>query len=240
MLLALQPKKAQFSDMNSGLINMYSVVRDQPEELISLLANYERLYNQLSDVEQRAFYMKERELFNSAVREGIEMAARFIFLNKAGFNGMYRENASGAFNIPFGKRKQLVLGSAANILAVSSLLGNVQMHHQDYAQTIQLAKAGDVVYFDPPYAPLTATSSFTGYTADGFDGSDQEKLRDAALSLTERGVRVVLSNSSADHIRNLYSQFEIHEVQASRAISASVQGRKPVTELIMTNFRLLK
>ncbi len=240
MLLALQPPRAHFSDLNVGLVNMYKFVRDEPREFGSLLRDYESRYNVLDDDEAKIFYLSERNLFNSKTRNGLEMAARFVFLNKAGFNGMYRENNKGELNIPFGKRSKIALGDQSNIDLVSEVLKGVEMHLQDYALTVEQAVAGDVVYFDPPYAPLTATSSFTGYTADGFDGDEQEKLRDLALQLTERNVRVVLSNSSAEHIRTLYKDFEVLEVKASRAISATAKGRAPVTELIMTNFGMLK
>lgn len=240
MLLALQPKRAHFSDLNVGLVNMYRFVRDEPDEFGRKLREYESKYNVLGLEEAKHFYLAEREVFNSNPRDGLEMAARFVFLNKAGFNGMYRENSKGGLNIPFGKRPKISLGEQANIDAVSRVLSGVEMHLQDYKKTVENAVEGDVVYFDPPYAPLNATSSFTGYTADGFNGEDQEILRDVALQLTERNVRVVLSNSSAEHIRTLYKDFEVQEITASRAISASAKGRAPVTELIMTNFGLLK
>lgn len=240
MLFALQPPRAVFSDLNPGLVNMYEIVRDKPLEFIEALRLYESTYNALGSDRQKAMYLAEREHFNSALREGLEMAARFVFLNKAGFNGMYRENAAGKLNIPFGKRTVLSLGTAENVLAVSAALSKVSMFNQDYKLTVAAAKKGDLVYFDPPYAPLTATSAFTGYLADGFGPEDQASLRDLALSLTARGVRVVVSNSSAELITSLYSDFEIHPLDATRAISASALGRKPVKELLINNFRMLQ
>ena len=240
MLLALQPERAHFSDLNVALVNMYEFVRDAPREFGRKLREYEERYNSLDFDDAKLLYLSERDIFNSYERTGLDMAARFVFLNKAGFNGMYRENAAGGLNIPFGKRSRIALGEQSNIDAVSRVLRGVQMHLQDYSKTVEKAVAGDVVYFDPPYAPLTATSSFTGYTAEGFDGDAQEALRDLALELTERQVRVVVSNSSAEHIRTLYQEFQVQEVIASRAISASAKGRAPVKELIMTNFEMLK
>jgi DNA adenine methylase len=240
MFLALKPQRGHLSDLNSGLVNVYKTVRDEPRQFGIKLREYEAKYNALSLDEAKHFFLSERSRFNSEERAGLDMAARFVFLNKAGFNGMYRENASGAFNIPFGKRTGISLGTQSNIDAVSVALKPVSIHVQDFRATVDTAVAGDVVYFDPPYAPLTATSSFTGYTADGFDGKDQESLRDLALELTNRQVRVVISNSSAEHISNLYQEFEIMRVTASRAVSASSKGRAPVTEFVITNFGLLK
>lgn len=239
MLFALQPDKAVFSDLNVGLVNMYATVRDMPNEFVNALTAYESRYNHLNAQEQKDFYLTERSIFNTESRSGLQMAARFVFLNKAGFNGMYRENASGGFNIPFGKRRVISLGSPENVLAVSRALAKTQMFTQDYKETVQSAVAGDVVYFDPPYAPLTATSAFTDYLADGFGPEDQEKLKDLALELTKKEVRVVISNSSAELIRELYSGFEIEDLDATRAISASTAGRTPVTELLINNFKLL-
>ena len=240
VLFELAPKRAFASDINVGLVNLYHSVRAQPNDLFSALVVLQEKYNALPSMEMKQnFYAEQRQLFNSSDRIGLEMAARFVFLNKAGFNGMYRENAQGGFNIPFGKRDKLSLGSKGNLLGISELLAGVNLELQDYAQTVQPAKQGDVVYFDPPYIPLTATSSFTTYTSEGFDDNDQVRLRDLALALTAKGVRVLLSNSSAPRVSELYAGFQVTPIKASRNISATSSGRVRVDEFLISNESLL-
>jgi DNA adenine methylase len=204
---------------------------------------FEKKYNAIEPSKQKDFYLQQRQAFNSRDekgdflgRQGIEGAALFVFLNKAGFNGMYRENVAGDFNIPFGKREKLNLAEDRNLRLASSALRALTVLNQDYKLTVADAVPGDLVYFDPPYAPLSKTSSFEGYNSSNLGGFDQEELRDVFINLTERNVHCLVSNSSAPLIEDLYKGFNLVPLTASRAISASADGRKKVKEYLIDNF----
>mgnify|MGYP000373156294 CR=1 FL=1 len=241
ILFALQPKFGAFSDINQGLLNLYIQIRDNLDAFHEVSKALQDEYNKLDLQSQASKYYEIRTYFNEVERDGLVQAANFLFLNKAGFNGMYRENAKGGFNIPFGKRRTLNLFEYSNLVCVSQQLKNTDMYLQDYRLTVasDKVKPGDLVYFDPPYAPLSATSSFTGYTADGFSGEDQETLANLVRRLTDEGVYVAVSNSSAPHIEKIYRGFQFRELAATRAISASAAGRKSVTEFLITNYELI-
>lgn len=242
ILLGLRPLKAVISDINSGLVNLYKVAREQNVSLAKELLTIQDYYNLLSESEQKDHFAKRRAEFNAQTegqflnREGVSGAANFIFLNKAGFNGMYRENAHGEFNIPFGKRRSLNLFDEENLKGFTQLLENVEILNTSYKVTVQSAQKGDLVYFDPPYAPLSKTSSFEGYNSANLGGFDQRELRDVFVELTDRGVHCLLSNSSATVIETLYKGFNFEPLMASRAISASAAGRKAVKEYLIDNF----
>ena len=243
ILFALEPKKASISDINSGLVNLYNRVKYDPKKVEAELQRFEKEYNQLNAEQQLSYFLGQRSVFNEKSggthvnREGVSGAACFLFLNKSGFNGMYRENAAGDFNIPFGKRPSVSLFNSSNLEAVSNLLQNVEVKTQNYFETIASAKAGDLVYFDPPYAPLSKTSSFEGYNSSNLGGFNQVELRDLVKKLTNRKVFCLVSNSSAQIIEELYEDFTMEPLQASRAISASAQGRKAVKEYLIDNFK---
>jgi DNA adenine methylase len=212
-------------DVNAKLITAYRALRDDPEAVI---ANLHRHTN-----DERHYY--EVRSRNFEVGSLAERAAEFLFALRVGFNGLYRENRAGRYNVPFGKNPNATICDADNLRAVSALLQGVRILHGDFAETVKDAVAGDFVYFDPPYAPLSATSSFTSYVGDGFSIRDQERLRDLARALKAQGVHVLVSNSSAVLIRDLYSVgFYIQEVQAARAINSKGGARGPVTELLIT------
>jgi DNA adenine methylase len=241
---ALQPKKAFASDINAGLVNLYNRVTHDLENVESELVALQASYNDLNADEQQIYYLEKRKIFNEissdgsfAKRLGATGAALFLFLNKAGFNGMYRENANGEFNIPFGKRSTVNLFEAENLKVASAALRKLDVACQDYSDTVTTAKPGDLVYFDPPYAPLSKTSSFEGYNKSNLGGFDQAALRDLFIELTERGVHCLVSNSSATVIEELYSGFTFSPLTASRAVSASSAGRKSVKEYLIDNFK---
>lgn len=244
ILFALQPKKAVINDVNSKLVNLYRQVQGNLAALTSEARKLETEYNSLSPNldAQLQFYLAKRSVFNTGLPETPEHAALFLFLNKAGFNGMYRENARGDFNIPFGKRATLNLLDDGNLTSVSALLKEVEILNDDFSRAVEnTAQAGDLVYFDPPYVPLTVTSAFTGYTKDGFDPEMQQNLASVAKKLTERGVNVAISNSSHETVRELYgSDFESFPLMATRMLAAKTASRAPVTELLFTNFRKLQ
>ena len=204
-------------------------MRDHVEELIALLKTYPY---------EKEFYlaMRAKDIDDVQKYAPVEVAAWFIYLNRTGFNGVYRVNQSGGFNVPFGKYDNPVICQEDALRAASKALQRVKFHMGDFELTTAAARADDFVYFDPPYVPVSATSDFTSYTADGFNAADQERLRDHARALAERGVHVVLSNSDTPPVRALYKgrSFVIHEVQARRSINSRTDKRGKVGELIIT------
>jgi DNA adenine methylase len=244
ILFALQPQKAVINDVNSKLVNLYRQVQSNLSELTREARKIESQYNSLApDLDaQLQFFLEKRKAFNSGQPNNPEHAALFLFLNKAGFNGMYRENARGDYNIPFGKRAALNLLDDGNLSSVSDLLKEVKILNDDFSKAVEkTAKAGDLVYFDPPYVPLTVTAAFTGYTKEGFDPEMQQNLARVAKQLTERGVNVAISNSSHETVRELYgTDFESFPLMATRMLAAKTSSRAQVTELLFTNFRKLQ
>lgn len=236
MFFALEPRKSVLADVNIGLINLYRSIRSFLPDFLTQMEAVENHYNNLNLEEQEQYFYSIRELFNSEKRIGINQAVNFLFLNKACFNGTYRENLKGEFNVPFGKKTKINLGNEENLRSASISLAKTELHISSFEETVRSSSRNDLVYFDPPYIPLTATSAFTNYAARGFGIEDQYSLRDKILELDEKGVKVALSNSSAPLVRELYSDFNITELSASRNISASSSGRSPVTELLITNF----
>jgi DNA adenine methylase len=169
----------------------------------------------------------------------IEIASRFIFLNRTGFNGLYRVNSKGQFNVPFGKYNNPLICNEENLRKVSAALKNVEIQHQDYKEVLKHAKKGDFVYFDPPYYPVSKTASFTSYTKESFLDAEQIELRDTFLELSKRGCVVMLSNSDTPFINKIYSGYKnvrITKVQAGRAINSNGSGRGRITELLITNY----
>ena len=163
------------------------------------------------------------------------MAAWFIYLNKTGFNGLYRVNRADRFNVPLGRYANPGICNEALLRACSEALAGAEIDVDDFGCRRHEAQEGDFVYFDPPYMPLSATSSFTSYTSGGFDAEQQRRLRDVALALKKRGVRVLLSNSAAPLIRELYGEgFSVREVFATRMVNSKVSGRGAVIESMIT------
>ena len=225
--LAMQKRfeRAVINDWNQELVDCYKSVRDFPDELLSQLGRlkYSReVFNELKKIPPEKF---------SPVRR----AARMIYLNKTGFNGLYRVNKAGTFNVPFGKfATPPRIFDEANILGCSQILNHyVKILATDFATVCEDASKGDLVYFDPPYVPVNPTSDFTSYTSKGFGLKDQERLVRLFQSLARRGVAVVASNSDTPTVRNLYNDFEIREVQARRNINSKGDKRGPVGELLI-------
>lgn len=218
------------SDFNSELINAYQVVRDQPTELIACLESFEN---------NEEFYYRVRawdRCPSFSQRTALQRAARFIFLNKTGFNGLYRVNKNNQYNVPFGYYKAPNIIDAENILACAQALKRTHISWGDFADIGEQLQPGDFVYLDPPYIPLTATSNFTAYTDSGFDLQMQYRLRSFCQQITERGVHFMQSNSSAPLVYELYKEFIIDEVEATRVINSDGRGRGRITELIIRNY----
>ena len=225
----LLPKNAELSDLNNELVTTYNVIKNNVDELIKSLQKH--IYDKEYYLEVRA--KKVEDLSD------IEIASRFIFLNRTGFNGLYRVNKSGQFNVPFGRYNNPVICDDDNLRRVSDALQDVTITHQDYKDVLKTAKSGDFIYLDPPYYPINATSSFTSYTAEGFLEKEQTELRDTFVKLHKRGCFVMLSNSDTPFINELYSGIDgitINKITAGRAINSKGSGRGKITEVLVTNY----
>jgi len=218
------PEHAVLSDWNPRLVRTYTAVRDNPEGVIERLSNYPN---------EKSFFLKMRERdIDSDTDE--DLAAWMIYLNKTGFNGLYRVNRSGGFNVPFGRYSNPNICDAENLRAASERLQGVEILHSDFRSVEDRCVEGDFVYFDPPYVPASSTASFTAYTKNGFDLDDQAELRDLAWRLKERGVTVLLSNSSVPEVHALYAEgFERIEIFANRAINRDAAKRGKVAEALI-------
>lgn len=233
---AISPKEGILNDLNKYLIGTYEIIRDNPYGLIKKLKNIDKTYHSLPSLEVRSnYYYDARSRYNKIKTISIDKVALFIFLNKAGYNGMYRENSKGEYNIPFGKHEKCLICDEDNILKVSKDLKDITFTSTDYKDALKGAKKGDLVYLDPPYIPISKTANFTQYQKEGFDFEEQICLKNIALELHRKGCYVVISNSSCKKSKDLYSDkvFTVHTVKVTRQIHLS---RKVVPELVVTNF----
>jgi DNA adenine methylase len=219
---------ATLSDLNAELVDAFVAIRDSVDEVIDELSWYPH---------SREFYYELRAQDPSCL-DGVVRAARMIYLNKTGYNGLYRVNRRGQFNVPFGRYKAPTYLDAANLRAVSLALQAVPIVCAPFASVLDRAQPGDLVYFDPPYVPLSSTARFTAYQAGGFSLDDQRHLRDLCRELTRRGVSVLVSNSDTPLVRDLYAgpPFAVGEVRAHRAINSAGDRRGKLTELVVTNY----
>jgi DNA adenine methylase len=216
-------RKAILSDLNRELIDTYIALRDSVEQVIALLCSYPY---------DRDFYYEIRDQDPWRLTL-IQRAARMIYLNRTCYNGLYRVNRRGRFNVPFGRYRNPTVCDAENLRAVSKALRDVEIHCEDFARVLERAQAGDFVYFDPPYAPVSETANFTAYTLDGFGPGEQVRLRDVARTLVNRGVAVMVSNSATRFIRQLYHGFLIDEVEVGRPINCRATVRRGWREFII-------
>jgi|ERR1035437_6883081 DNA adenine methylase len=232
----LNPKKASVNDINPNLIETYRAVKAQPEELIKILKRLEQKYHRGNEDEQKLFYYKTRTRYNEARLDSLTKSAYLIFLNKTGFNGMYRENAKGKFNIPFGQHKKPTICNVDGIREASKLLQHTTITCGPFEKAVQKAGKGDFVYLDPPYYPLSTTSSFTSYTGQAFLEEEQLQLFELYRSLDSRGCHVMQSNSKAPFISELYKKFRLETVMAGRSINSQGTGRGKIEELVILNY----
>lgn len=225
----LRPGKALLGDSTPELMEAYRVVK---EEVEALMAALDRHAPHVLDSE---YYYQLRAEHPTSV---VERAARFIYLNKTCYNGLYRVNRQGQFNVPFGRYKRPPsLYDAKNLRAVSELLSEAELRCVDFTETMAAAGPGDLVYLDPPYDPLSATANFTGYTRASFGREEQERLAVAVRAAAARGALVLLNNSDTPLVRALYKDFRIAKVPALRAINSDPTKRKGAVELMITNYR---
>lgn len=223
-------QKAVLADLNEELVNVYRCVRDDIDGVIELLERHRLNHCQAYYYDMRA----QRNLTSPHHR-----AARLIYLNKTCFNGLYRENSKGHFNVPMGRYKNPNICDAPILRLASASLQRADITCTPFAHSLQRAyEHDDFVYFDPPYHPISATSSFTGYNRYGFTAKDQQQLCETFTSLADRGVQVMLSNSDCPFIHDLYQDFYIHAIQASRAINSNAKRRGKISELLITSYAI--
>ncbi|MBI2581244.1 DNA adenine methylase [Candidatus Woesearchaeota archaeon] len=223
------PSQSFLFDINEDLINTFKLVRDHVEELIPLLREHRDKDN------NREYFNKQREQFNT-MKSGLEKAAIFIYLNKTCFNGLYRVNSEGKFNVPFGKYKKPAILQETKLRMASKLLQNSELLVANFAEAMKRAKENDFVYMDPPYFPLTKTASFTSYQKDSFLEEEQRQLVKEFQQLDKRGCLLMLSNSDTQFIRELYEGYKIHTVKARRAINRIGTKRGKINEIVITNY----
>ncbi len=228
----LKNKEVYLFDINKELINTYEVIRDEPVLLIDRLKEFAAQHSETFYYRIRALDRKEEFLGLDRVTK----AARFIYLNRTCFNGLYRVNKQGFFNVPIGRYKDPQIVDASNILAVSQALEGVTIRCSDYKEVLEYAQRGDFIYFDPPYYPLTPTSNFTSYAQGNFLEKEQKELFEIFHLLAKRGCFVLESNSNTPFIDNLYKEFTIQKVLATRAINAKGNKRGKVTEVLIRNY----
>jgi DNA adenine methylase len=221
------------SDVNPALINCYRVVRDEVESLIALLAEHKALHGKDHYYAVRALD-RDPGWLQSAPE--VERAARMIYLNKTCYNGLWRVNRQGQFNVPMGRYANPDILSEHRLRAASAALQGVAIEAARFASVLDRAAKGDFVYFDPPYHPVSVTADFTSYAADDFGEADQRALAQVFAALARRGVRVMLSNSDTPPIHALYADFRIEIVEARRAINSAKGKRGPVTEVVVMNY----
>lgn len=237
VLLDLLPAKAVVSDVNVELIESYETIRDEKEALISLLEDHEQKNSLEYFLEVRAWDRAEDWLTASSK---VKRTARMIYLNRTCFNGLYRVNRKNQFNAHFGHYKDPKVVDYENLDALSIWLkqADISFNHNGYKENISKAGAGDFVYLDPPYIPVTDTAYFVSYTKTGFDMDDQIALRDTAVEIDNRGGYVLLSNSDTPQIRELYKDFHIETIRVTRAIGAGAKSRVAVGEVLVLSKHL--
>lgn len=233
VLFSLQPKIAYINDINAELINIYEVIRDDVDALITALSEHKN--------EEKYFYSVRDWDRNSETylqRSSVQRAARIIYLNKTCYNGLFRVNNAGEFNAPYGHYKKPNIVSAPTLRAVSNYFQSAQLTFTniDYAEVLSTVPKGTFVYLDPPYDPVSDTANFTGYTRSGFDRTEQIRLRECCDELTRRKIKFMLSNSATKFIREQYAAYDITPVRAKRAINSNASKRGHVDEVVIRNY----
>jgi len=240
-----QMEKAVINDINADLVGCYSTIAAYPYELIAILAKWQDEFYAFEDdrEQKRHYYYAKRDLYNAKSETNIVQSALFIFLNRTGFNGLYRVNRQGLFNVPMGDYKKPKICDPHNILNVSRALQRVEILCGDFEKTLKYATRKSLFYLDPPYKPLNKTANFTAYAKQAFDDREQIRLRNFCQTLEEKGGKWVLSNSDASSQASeasffdvLYADFRIERVLANRRISAKASSRASINELLIRNY----
>lgn len=242
-------QEAYAFDINIDLINSYNIIKNKVEELITNLKKMETEYLQLGQEERKNYFYNKRDEYNNYTLEekeqNVQRAAQFIYLNKTCFNGLYRVNKSGKFNVPVGRYKNPTICDQENLRKLSKLTQNVEFRYGDYKKSMKYVTENTFVYFDPPYRPLTATSRFTTYTKENFNDNNQKELAEYYRELNQRNAKLMLSNSNPKNTNeedkffdNIYQGFNIDKIYASRIINANSNRRKKIAEILITNYNI--
>ena len=243
-------KKAVIIDLNKELVNCYRCIKADVKELIKHLKTLQSEFLSLSDEKRKGYFLKVRNRYNEIHLNGkydFEKAADFIFLNKTCFNGLYRVNSKGEFNVPFGKYKNPLICDSENLTLINKLLQNVEIRFGDYSIGEEYVEGKTFIYFDPPYRPLIENSSFVGYDKSGFNDDNQKELAEFVKKLDKRNCLVMLSNSDPKNTNlddnffdELYKEFEIDRIFAKRMINCQADKRGDITEIVVRNYKRRK
>lgn len=232
-------KTSVINDINHNLITTYRVVKDNVYDLINFLKQLETDFNCLADIERcEGFYISIREKYNESELDDVEIASYFIFLNKTCFNGLYRENKKGLFNVPFGKVLNKVICDEKTLRECSELLRHTVILEGDFENTLNYASEGSLFYFDPPYRPISNTSKFTNYTKDGFNDDSQERLMCFCRKIDKCGAKFFVSNSDDtydNYFHKLYKEYKFEKIVANRNINSNPLGRGKINEILIHN-----
>jgi DNA adenine methylase len=226
VFFTVRPRRGTVNDVNPRLINFYRVVREEPGRLVEEASKY---------TYDRDTYYRLRDHFNEGSLSPVEDASLLLYLNKTGYNGLYRVNSRGLFNVPFGTYRNPTIVPIDDIYAASEALRRVEIRNEDFSYLLDATREGDLVYLDPPYEPVSRTSNFNTYNPTGFPWGEQERLSETIRELDARGALFVLSNS--EPVGKLYKGFTIKTVHANRSINTKATARGPVREIIVTNIK---
>lgn len=242
-------KKAYAFDINENLINCYNIIKDKVDSLVLNLKKLEKEYLKLDDENRKEYYYDIRKKYNSInienEKEALEKTTYFIFLNKTCFNGLYRENRRGQFNVPIGKYKNPTICDEENLIELSKLIKNVTFINGDYRESYKYIEENTFIYFDPPYRPINKTSSFTSYSKENFNDENQKELGEYFRKINDNNsnVKLMLSNSNPknnneedDFFEQIYNGFKIYEIKANRMINSNKEKRGKISELLIINY----
>ncbi|MDR2199295.1 MAG: DNA adenine methylase [Deltaproteobacteria bacterium] len=233
LLFSLQPQKAFINDINKELILTYKVIKSDVEELISSLLDFKNDADNFYTVRDW-----DRDKAKYLSLSYVKKAARILYLNKTCYNGLFRVNNAGEFNSPFGNYRNPNIVNAPTLRAVSQYLNSAEIHLSsvDYAEVLDKLPKGTFVYLDPPYDPVSNTSSFTGYAKGGFTREDQKRLKECCDALSSRGLKFMLSNSATSFIKKLYTSYHVSVVQAKRFVNSDSKKRGEIDEVVVRNY----
>lgn len=242
-------KKIYAFDINKNLINCYNIIKDKVDSLVLELKKLEEEYLKLDDENRKEYYYDIRKKYNliniENEKEALEKTTYFIFLNKTCFNGLYRENRRGQFNVPIGKYKNPTICDEKNLIELSKLIKNVTFINGDYRESYKYIEENTFIYFDPPYRPINKTSSFTSYSKEDFNDENQKELGEYFRKINDNNsnVKLMLSNSNPknnneedDFFEQIYNGFKINEIKANRMINSNKEKRGKISELLITNY----
>ena len=244
-------EEAYISDINTELITTYKTIRDNVDELIETLESYQNTHLPLDAEKRKEYYFSKRAEYNEQIvlsnPDPLIVASLFIYLNKTCFNGLYRVNSSGLFNVPSGIYKNPLICDKDNLLKVSEKLQKVRIENKNYNESWDFIDENTFAYFDPPYRPLTVSSSFTSYTELSFDDNNQRELAEYVHKLSDKGAMVAVSNSDPKNVDpndnffdELYSYAIVHRVMANRMINSKGSGRGKISEILVTNYPIVE